>query len=265
MVTRMIRSSRRTKQVLVSLTAALTLMAAPATASAGFFPDVGRVKAWWPLAEGSGQKINDWSGYRNHGFLGSTPQADANDPTWVTGIFNTRALNFGGDDFVTIPGTSSLENSKFSISLWTRAPQSPGQFRYLFAKGSLDCVTASFGISTGLNGGLQAYVWDGANQVPTGGVGPEQIWDGKWHNVVLTYDGSAARMFLDGKDLGQPPGSANPVDYELPDPSTTIGGYTGSCDLLFAGDLDQVMIFDKVIPVAEIWQRFGWLLNKPLG
>jgi hypothetical protein len=260
----MIRSSRRTTKVLASITAALTLMVAPATASAGFLPDVGRVKAWWPLAEGSGQKISDWSGYKNHGFLGSTPQADSNDPAWVTGIFNTRALSFGGDDFVTIPGTSSLENNKFSISMWVRSAAAPAPFSYLLAKGSDECTTASYGLTTGGNGGLYFYVWNGQSQVLSGGAQPEQIWDGKWHNVVATFDGTSSGFWLDGKSLGTPPGTTLPPVYDLPNTGTTIGGYVGACDLLFTGDLDQVMIFDKVIPVAEIYQRFGWLLNKPL-
>jgi hypothetical protein len=261
----MYRSPRRTLKVLASITAALAFMAMPSGASAAGLPDVGRVKAWWPLAEGGGQTINDWSGYGNQGFLGSTPQSDANDPAWVRGIFNTWALNFGGDDYVTIPGTSSLNNPVFSVSLWVRAAQSPGQFKYLISKGSNGCGAASYGLTTASNGGLMFYVWDGQNAIPSGGVPPEAIWDGKWHNVVATWNGSAATFWLDGKDKGTPPGGPNGVTYTLPDTSTTIGGYNGSaCQLLFSGDIDQVMIFDKVIPVAEIWQKFGWLLNKPL-
>jgi hypothetical protein len=257
-------SHRRTAKVLASLTAAAALMAMPGAASAALLPDVGRIKAWWPLAEGGGQKINDWSGYGNHGFLGSTPKADANDPAWVRGIFNTWALSFGGDDFVTIPGTSSLENPKFSISLWVRAAQSPGQFKYLLAKGSDECRTASYGLTTGGGGGLYFYVWNGQNQVLSGGANPEQVWDGKWHNVIATFDGTSSSFWLDGKNLGTPPGQTLPPEFELPNTGTTIGGYVGACDLLFTGDIDQVMIFDKVIPVAEIWKKFGFLLNKPL-
>jgi len=35
------------------------------------------------------------------------------------------------------------------------------------------------------------------------------------------------------------------------------------CDLLFTGDIDQVMLFDKVLPIKQIWDRFGFILNKP--
>ena len=51
------------------------------------------------MNEGKGQSVRDWSGNGNHGFLGSTPAADANDPAWVKGIFFGSALNFSGDDY----------------------------------------------------------------------------------------------------------------------------------------------------------------------
>ena len=50
------------------LVAPLTIAAAlalPAGASAASFP----LQAWWPLAEGKGQVIRDWSGKGHDGFL----------------------------------------------------------------------------------------------------------------------------------------------------------------------------------------------------
>jgi hypothetical protein len=255
------RSSRRTASVLASLAATLSLLAVPAGASAAF--DFGKLKAWWPLAEGKGQTVYDWSGNRNHGMLGSTPGVDDNDPSWIKGIFWGNALRFDGNDFVRIPASNALEPENFTISLWTRAPESPGPFKYLLAKGSVNCVAASYAISTDSFGSLHFYVWDGADWVRSGGAPSAEIWDGRWHNIAATYDGTSAVMYMDGRNLGEPPGSPNPVDYELPDESTTLGGYLGSCELLFKGDLDQVMLFDKVLPVADIWARWGYILGKP--
>jgi hypothetical protein len=255
------RSSRRTASVLASLAATLSLLAVPAGASAAF--DFPKIKAWWPLAEGRGQTVMDWSGNGNHGTLGSTPGVDSNDPTWVKGIFNTNALNFGGDDFVAIRDSNALRLPSFTVSMWVRSASSPGAFSYLLSKGSDECTSASWAISTGNNGGLQSYVWDGNTQKPSGGAEPAEVWNGKWHNVAMTYDGTSTRLFLDGRDLGAGVGNANPVDYDLPDPGATLGGYRGSCDLFFTGDIDQVMVFDRPLPMAEIWDRWGWLLNKP--
>lgn len=254
-------SVRRSAAMLAAVAASLGLLAVPAGASAAV--DFGKLSGWWPLAEGRGQTVYDWSGNGNHGTLGSTPGVDPNDPTWIKGIFWGAALRFDGDDFVKIPASTALEPKQFTISLWTRASQNPGAFKYLLAKGSTGCLAASYGIGTDQFGGLTFYVFNGRDWVRSGGAPADTIWDGRWHNVAATYDGSAAVLYLDGKNLGQPPGSPLPVDYSLPDTSTTLGGYLGSCQLLFTGDLDQVMIFDKVLPVEDIWAKYGSILGKP--
>jgi hypothetical protein len=252
-------TARRTARVLASVIAVLGLLAVPAGASA---MDFGKVRGWWPMNEGRGQTVYDWSGHRNHGTLGSTPGVDANDPSWIKGIFFGSALRFGGDDFVTIPNDTSLQPSQFTISMWTRAPQSPGQFKYLLAKGSNQCVAASYGIWTASSGGIEFYVWNGHDLVRAAGT-PNDIWDGRWHNVSATYDGFQAKLYLDGRDLGNVPGSPDPIQYDQPDGTASIGGYRGSCDLLFNGDIDQVMLFDKVLPIPQIWAKYGSILGLP--
>lgn len=252
---------RRTLKVLAPVAAMLGLLVAPSAASAFSF-DFG-VRGWWPMNEGRGQTIYDWSGKRNHGTLGSTPFADANDPAWIKGIFWGSGLSFGGDDFVSIPDDSSLKPQKFTISLWTRAPQSPGPFKYLLAKGSQECVAASYGIWTGNNGGIDFYVWNGSDMVRAAGT-PNGIWDGRWHNVTATWDGASARLYLDGKSLGVTPPSPGDIAYESEaDGTASFGAYRGSCALMFTGDIDQVMMFDKVLPVEQIWKSYGFILNRP--
>jgi hypothetical protein len=252
--------STRTARVLTPLLATLgLLLAVPASASAFDFP---KVKGWWPLNEGRGQTVYDWSGQRNHGMLGSTPRADANDPAWIKGIFWGYGLNFGGDDFIQIPDSAALEPQTFTLSLWVRAPQSPGPFSYLIAKGSSQCVAASYGIWTASNGGIEFYIWNGHDLVRSNSA-VNGIWDGRWHNVSATYDGTNARLYIDGKSTGEAPGSSDPISYGQPDGATSFGGYRGSCDLLFSGDIDQVMLFDRVLPIEQIWDRWGFILNKP--
>src|SRR3954452_9437734 len=108
--------------------AAILALALPATASADSFPLVG----WWPLNEGSGQTVRDWSGRGNNGYLGSTPAADANDPSWIKGVFLGSALRFDGGDYVTIPANNNaLEPAKLTVAAWVRADTSPGQLRYV--------------------------------------------------------------------------------------------------------------------------------------
>jgi hypothetical protein len=248
----------------ISLTAALVLVLAsfalPATAGAADWPIVG----WWPLNEGRGQTAYDWSGQGNHGQLGSTAGVDSNDPSWIRGRWFGSALSFGGDDFIRIPSSKALEPQQLTLSLWFRGTGSPGTYKYLVAKGWDACTAASYGIETSWNGGLWFYIWDAARHMQFGSdLADQSVWDGKWHHAAGTWDGVLAKLFIDGREIGEGSSSPGTIDYSLPEGEGTLGGYRGSCQLLFTGDLDDVKIWNKPPPVGDIWKRLSALLGSP--
>lgn len=255
-------TSGRFRTRMAAITGTLVVGAAlalPGAASAADFP----LRAWWPLIEGKGQVVNDWSGNKLHGYLGETPVADSHDPTWVKGIFGIgNALRFGGDDYVQIPDSTKLEPQKLTVSMWFRGTSSPGQFKYLLAKGGDACTATSYGIQTGWHGGLDFYIWDGSVQ-HLSGAAPQSIWDGKWHHVAGTWDGTLSKLYVDGKLVPGGSSSSAEIDYDGPQGNTVIGGYHAGCDLLFTGDIDQVMIFSEPLAVDSIWSRLSAIFNRP--
>lgn len=235
--------------------------ALPAVASAGYSETI---RGWWPLAEGRGQVTRDWSGNGNHGQLGSTPTVDANDPTWVRGIFGTAALRFDGNDLVRVPDSPDLEPQQLTISAWVKNAGSPGTFKYVIGKGGDGCTSASYALLTGHTGGLGFYIWNGSEQRWGGIVGPEVVWDGRWHHVAGTFDGTNAAFFVDG--VRAPGGSGVPstIDYDLPTSDDAgFGQYLGNCDLYFTGSLDQITLFGQALPMDQIWKKWRWLLGSP--
>jgi hypothetical protein len=241
---------------------AVTALALPSAASAGTdFP----LKGWWPIAEGKGQVINDWSGRNNPGFLGETPQADSHDPSWVKGIFGLgAALRFDGvDDYVQIPDTPDLHPQQLTVSLWFKAPTTPGPYKYLLSRGGDACTAASYAIQTGYDSGLHFYVWDGGFQHFSGSL-TSSIYDGKWHHVAGTWDGVNSKMYVDGKLVPGGTNSPGEIDYDGPTGATVIGGYHAGCDLLFNGDIDQVMIWSAPLEVDKIWKSLSFIFNRPI-
>jgi hypothetical protein len=234
-------------------TAIAAVLCLPSTASAGYdFP----LSGYWPLNEGRGQVVRDWSGNGNHGQLGSTPGVDASDPSWIKGAFFwSSGLHFDGGEFVSIPDSSDLETQNLTVSAWFRGASSPGSFKYLVAKGSNLCQSASYGLYTTQSHGLAFYVGDGYTNFDVSPESTAAIWDGKWHNAAGTYDGTTVRLFIDGKEIGSGTPSSRQVYYDIPSGNTTLGAYVGSCDLTFTGDLDEVSIWRKALPVAEIWRK----------
>ena len=235
-------------------------LALPGAASAATdFP----LRAWWPLAEGKGQVIRDWSGRGHDGFLGETAGVDTHDPSWVRGVLFGSALRFDGvDDYAQVPDSADLHPQQLTVSLWFRGTGSPGTYRYLLARGGQDCTASSYGLETDFNGGLTFYVWDGGERHRSSEAGTD-IWDGKWHNAAGTWDGTTARLFIDGKETAGSGNFPGTIDYSGPTGNTVIGAYHAGCDLLFTGDIDQVMIWSTPLPVADVWKVFSTVFNRP--
>lgn len=68
------------------------------------------------------------------------------------------------------------------------------------------------------------------------------------------------RLFVDGRQIGtgSPAGSA--IAYDVPEGGAALGSYVEPCDLMFAGDLDEVRIWSRALPVSDIWDRVRLLL-----
>jgi hypothetical protein len=237
-------------------------LAVPATASAGVLDSV---SGWWPMYEGSGQTVHDLSGHGNNGTLGSTPSADSNDPTWIKGWLFGSALRFDGDDFVRIPNKPQLNSANLTVSTWVRGSASPGTARYIVGKGATGCESASYGLYTGPTGGLRFYIWDAAHgAIGSGIVDPSQIWNGKWHHVAGTWDGTTAKLFVDGKLISGSSSAPGTIDYNQGPGDVGIGDFLGTCDLFYTGDIDDVAIFSQALPIDKYWSALSLLFPKPL-
>lgn len=226
----------------IALATVVALTAAPAGAIS--------VGGLWLFDEGSGQVVKDRSGNANTGTLGSTPAADANDPVWIPGAWRkTSALRFGGDDFVAVADSPSLESARITVGAVVRATGSPGAYRYVASKGALACEVASYGLYTGVGGGLVFYVSDGTRYTTSPDAG-QVLWDGRWHLVYGTFDGAMVRLFVDGAQVGAGSASTVTIRYGMPDTDTFfVGGYGGPCPtpLGFVGDVDAAGVLQDVV------------------
>ena len=247
----------RTRTLVAGLTAVVAL-ALPAAAGAADFPLVG----WWPMNEGSGQVIRDWSGHGNNGTLGNSAGVDSQDPTWIPGVFSGSALRFDGGDLVQIPDNPSLNAQQLTVATWFRGTTSPGILRYLVAKGSQACDRASYGLYSSSNGGMAFYIAGAAGATSNWFRSPEapaSVWDGKWHHAAGTFDGSTVRLFIDGQQIGNGTPANTAIAYNPPAGAGLIGDYHGTangvdCDVFLTGDVDGVQVWSRALPVADIWR-----------
>jgi hypothetical protein len=235
----------RRAKLLAGLTCAI-VMCFVGSASANILSDL--PVGTWPLNEGSGAVAHDLSGRGNDGALqGSGVQ-------WTAGRFG-KALSFNGTDGgVQVPDKPVYEPATgLTVSAWINSSVDPGDFSYIVSKSGNGCLTASYGLYSGPNGGLMFYVSnDGivGTRSPDYGAG---IYDGKWHNVIGTYDGTTIRLYVDGIQVGTGTPDSAPIQYGLSSSNNlVIGNYNGCSGLGFKGSIDQVRVFDRALDPNEI-------------
>jgi Concanavalin A-like lectin/glucanases superfamily len=234
---------------------ACTLVLAAMTASAAS-ADV-RAVGIWHFNEGSGAIAHDRARNHDDGTLQGSVQ-------WAAGRFRD-ALSFdGGDGAVIVADDPVLEPAAVSVSAWVNSSASPGDFKYIVAKGANGCLAGSYGLYTGANGGLEFYA--STNGGATWTLSPDagaRVWDGRWHNVIGSDDGSTVRLYVDGQQVGSGTPDSAPIGYGLSTSNDLlIGNYGGCSSLGFTGRIDEVRIFDRALSAPEI--SFGYRLSRLL-
>jgi len=211
---------------------------------------------WWRFDETAGQAIADSSGAGNNGFLGSTTAADPADPAWLLpGRLGPSALGFFQQTLTQVPLGNTLQPAAVSVQAWVQAPDSPGTFRYIVGKGASGCLAASYALYTGPDGGAAFYIFNGSNFVVSPLAPASSVWNGAWHHLMGTFDGSTVHFFLDGAEVGSGTSSAGTqIAYNLPTSNDLfIGNYApAGCALPFTGNIDEVRIWNQALSPAVI-------------
>jgi hypothetical protein len=229
------------KAVSILVAVAALAIAAPASASTG-------LSGWWPFYENTGTTAHDLSGNHYDGMLGGGAQ-------WTSGYFGP-ALSFNGDGAnVQVPDKPAFEPSTtLTVTAYVKTSGSPGDFKYIVAKGGFGCSTGAYGLYTGPNGGLIFYVDhpDGVNFTlsPDAGSG---VWDGNWHFVAGTYDGSAVHLYVDGAEVQSGNPYSGAIRYGGPSSNDLfIGHYEGCPGLDFNGSIDEPTVWSKALTATQI-------------
>ena len=184
---------------------------------------------------GSGSTAHDLSGNANHGEVVGTVD-------WGAGK-NDGGFHFDGATYITVPNAEPLSQltHPMSVGLWVN-PDELGGWR------SIVEMDGDAGWKIGTHNGTDAITWttyhvqDFVATIP--------ILAGRWTHIAATWDGSTALIYVNGVlDIAIPGSGVIDVSGE---PSLDIGYRSTSGASFYAGMIDDVYIYNKVLSQQEI-------------
>ncbi|MCL5282653.1 MAG: LamG domain-containing protein [Planctomycetes bacterium] len=191
--------------------------------------------AHWKLDDGAGTTAADSSG---HNFTGNL----LGGPAWIVGTDGGALELDGRDDYVDFgkPTGWPAGKSPRSMSGWGRTDTIAAGYRWLAAYGSPNTGQAMF---IGMNGSTLVVGGYGGDDVTVTG-----LWQvGEWFHVGLTYDGTTAKAYFNGREVG-----SLAKNWNLVLDRAHIGRQVNDAAEFWDGAVDDVRIYDHVLTAAEM-------------
>jgi hypothetical protein len=194
---------------------------------------------YWNFDEGAGTIAHDSSGNNNDGTIYGA--------TWTSGKYG-NALQFDGIDDYVLCGSNSLPtgNAPRTVSLWFKAFDIPSDRNMILAAyGQPYAYDVFYLIIIGETKKVYVGMWGGGDTPSTS----TSIQAGIWYHVTVTYDGTTARIYLNGIEEGSSPRSfaTTLTDFYITD--YWPGHY-------FNGIIDEVKVYNRSLSAEEVWAEY---------
>jgi hypothetical protein len=159
--------------------------------------------------------------------------------------------------YLDVNGTNSVQLSKFSVAAWFKTSTDYNSNAFIVNKaGSSDNM--NYGVwmtnSESIRGGFET---------PSGSAfyatSPLSYSDGKWHYVVVTFDGSAIGLYIDGLPVATKSASASP-DSGGEEP-IRMGADSQSLTNYFIGNVDEVRIWNNALTPQQVIDAYNGNFN----
>ncbi len=197
---------------------------------------------YWKLDDGAGTKATDRSGKGHHGTLIGAPQ-------WVAGYYR-GALQFNGQNsYVEIPTSSRLEiRGQVTVAAWVNWTNAGDTWLCILANGQQNGPWENYGLFVNRTS-LFPYFTLSLNDAHVPNQGPNNtIVAGRWQHLCGTWDGTTARIYVDGKQVFEQARTGTLTSPRMP---LRLGHRNASVHY-YNGMMDEVAVFDQALTPAEI-------------
>jgi hypothetical protein len=199
----------------------------------------------WSLDETSSTTAYDTSGKNNSGTLTSGVTFGTNS---IVPAKLINGLDFDAtDDYISVPSSRFLKpKTALSISAWIKGDTFPNSAKVILRKGAANPNNYQLAIYNG----KVSLVLDGSDN--GGIVGSTTLATGVWYNVVATWDGTTAKIYVNGQ-LDNSPGTVRTGTIGSDSQPVYLGGRpSGGSANTFDGALDDIRIFNYALDVWEV-------------
>ena len=201
---------------------------------------------YWSFEDATGTKATDFSGNGNTGTLTNMEAAD-----WVQGK-RGKALSFDGSDEYVDLGTSAgnfNNTDSFSVSAWINANTLNSTNRCIVNR-----VTGSpaNGWEMRITTANKVRFLLASTSANYNGQDTTVLSTNTWYHVVGTWNGSDAKIFLNGVEDTSTPITQNSVGTITGTRTLAVGANAITSSSYFPGSIDDVRIYNRALSATEV-------------
>jgi parallel beta-helix repeat protein len=175
---------------------------------------------------------------------------------------------FSGSNYFDTPDSASLRLDRFSVASWFKTSED-----YYIYSGMIVNKGGLGGDATGQN--MNYGIWMDSLEHVKGGfesasgtdyyvISPNSYSDGKWHYAVVTFDGTAVKLYVDGILTGSL-ATAGAQPETIGTYPLRIGANAKDNDKHFVGEIDEVRVWNRAISETEVVEQYELSVFKTNG
>ena len=207
----------------------------------------------WNFDEGSGDKAVD----NLTGLTGVLTNFENPDTAWKDGKFG-KALEFDGtNDYILIPPSGELDLDTLTISAWINSAEY-AQNGFIFEKTTNGVMNTQYSFFLNSTDEVIFRLVAGGNLQDASVPANANLNLNEWNHIAATYDGNVRSLYINGEFKAAIPGII--TINKNPGGNSSIGALGSGNDFFFSGMIDDIQIYNRAIPEADILK-----LQKPVG
>ena len=206
----------------------------PSSGGGSCTPPPAGLVSWW-----SGDRTADDEQGTNNGTL-------LNGASFRKGMVGPGFVFDGVDDWVKIPNSAELSQTRITVDAWVYVTGKLGTYRHIISKDNSLRGEREYVLGIDISDKFNCFVQLGSGEAILIGATTAQL--NTWYHVAMTHDGVKLRLYVNGAldstldAVGDVVPTSNPVG---------IGGNTVP-DVFFPGIIDEAQIFSRALTGTEI-------------